>query len=351
MTKQARLMILLAALIGGARCSLAEGVRDPFDREPQLKSLTTAEARQRFDAWLDAQDASETARVEAAELWANGDDPRGAELLERVARSIAVVDERAARIVATCDSDSALALPDAGWLTESAEKDFERANLRLMYGRWLAKHQLYEEARQQLEGLTPEDVIDPATLLFYQAVSYHRLLDQEQGLSVLKRLQHDVADSPERYLAVATLMQSDLEALEEESLDHISRRMDDIRRRLDLGRAGPKTREVEDGVIASLDKMIEEMEQQQQQQQQQQSGGGSNTPAMPMPDSRIAGGSGPGETKRRDLGDTSGWGALPPKEREAALQQIGKDFPSHYRDVVEEYFRRLATQRPAGAGE
>ena len=30
---------------------------------------------------------------------------------------------------------------------------------------------------------------------------------------------------------------------------------------------------------------------------------------------------------------------------EAALQQIGKEFPSHYRDVIEQYFRRLAGQK------
>ncbi len=36
------------------------------------------------------------------------------------------------------------------------------------------------------------------------------------------------------------------------------------------------------------------------------------------------------------------WGNLPPKEREEALQQLGKDLPSHYRDVIEEYFRKLA---------
>jgi hypothetical protein len=26
------------------------------------------------------------------------------------------------------------------------------------------------------------------------------------------------------------------------------------------------------------------------------------------------------------------------------LQQIGREFPSHYRDVIEQYFRRLASE-------
>ena len=30
------------------------------------------------------------------------------------------------------------------------------------------------------------------------------------------------------------------------------------------------------------------------------------------------------------------------KQREEALQRIGDDFPAHYREVIEEYFKRLA---------
>ena len=47
---------------------------------------------------------------------------------------------------------------------------------------------------------------------------------------------------------------------------------------------------------------------------------------------------------KRNIGNKSGWGDLPPKEREEAMQQIGRDFPSHYRDVIEQYFRRLAAE-------
>jgi hypothetical protein len=61
-----------------------------------------------------------------------------------------------------------------------------------------------------------------------------------------------------------------------------------------------------------------------------------------MPDSMPGGGSGPGNVDPKKVGSRSGWGNLPPKERQEALQQIGKDFPSHYREVIEEYFRKLA---------
>ena len=48
------------------------------------------------------------------------------------------------------------------------------------------------------------------------------------------------------------------------------------------------------------------------------------------------------------VGSEAGWGNLPEKDREKALQDIGRDFPSHYREVIEEYFRRLAAEQSDG---
>ncbi len=203
---------------------------------------------------------------------------------------------------------------------------------------------LYDEALAQLQSLKPEDVVDPAGLLFYQSVVYHRLLKKEAGLEALLRLLEPGHEIPRRYLSVARLMQSDLSPLKDDSLDHIARRMEDIRRRLNLGRAGTKVREVEDGVIASLDKLIEELEQQAAAAAAAAAQGGSNTvPVTPAQDSLPLGGKGPGNIVQRDIGHQSGWGDLPPRQRQEALQQIGKDFPAHYRDVIEQYFRKLAT--------
>ncbi len=56
------------------------------------------------------------------------------------------------------------------------------------------------------------------------------------------------------------------------------------------------------------------------------------------------GGKGPGVVTKRDVGHQSGWGNLPPKQREEALQQIARDFPAHYRDIIEQYFRKLASE-------
>ena len=64
-----------------------------------------------------------------------------------------------------------------------------------------------------------------------------------------------------------------------------------------------------------------------------------------MQDSQIAELKAPMQVDRRDIGNKSGWGDLPPKEREQALQQIGREFPAHYRELVEQYFRELANEQ------
>jgi hypothetical protein len=61
-----------------------------------------------------------------------------------------------------------------------------------------------------------------------------------------------------------------------------------------------------------------------------------------MQDSNPGGGSGPGEVDPKKTGARAGWGNLPPKQRQEALQQIAKGLPAHYREVIEEYFRKLA---------
>jgi hypothetical protein len=120
--------------------------------------------------------------------------------------------------------------------------------------------------------------------------------------------------------------------------------MGDIERRLDLGHGGRKVRKVEDGVIASLDKLIKELEDQQNQGGGGGAGGNNIQSSSPAQDSRIIGGKGKGEVNRKNVGAESGWGNLPAKQREEAMQQIGREFPAHYRDVIEGYFRKLASE-------
>jgi hypothetical protein len=298
-------------------------------------------------AWLGARriDAALVEKINA--IWATPINRfNDEEVLARLAATYAVLDARAAKLVDFCSQPrkGGVAPPREEWLRDPSIPTLFSNNLRLFYARWLVSESLFDEALEQLTGLEPSQVMAPASLLFYEGVVYHASLNKEAGLKSLEELLQGADSSPKRYIAVAKLMQEDLKELKEESLDHIARRMNDIRRRLDLGHAGPKVRQVEDGVIDSLDKLIKDMESQQQQQQQSTDIADGIQSSGPAQDSYLRGGKGQGDVTKKNIGSNSGWGDLPPKEREEAMQQIGRDFPSHYRDAIEQYFRRLATE-------
>jgi hypothetical protein len=220
-------------------------------------------------------------------------------------------------------------------------------------GRSLVQRRWYDEALTILEPLNLTDSVDPASLLYYRGACYHHLLRKDECLKDLTLLLERETELPTRYAVTSRLMLADMEPLKTDSLDEVSRLMNNVSRRLDLGRAGKQTLDGEQQVIDKLDKLIEDVEQQMQQQQQQQQQQAQNQQQQdqqqqqsgkPQDDSKVAGETGPGDVDPKKLGDKSGWGNLPPAERQEALQRITKDLPSHYRDAIEEYFRKLATK-------
>ena len=337
-------IIAIQALLGTA--SAVAQSSDAAAKTPRWKAPSVESVKSKAMEWLKERNVDQPVWAKAEEIWAGASEQtKEEELLAHLAATFALADSNAEKLAALCSQPRAsMILPDQAWLADPRTPPFVACNMRLFYARWLVQEMLFEEARQQISGLEPSDAAAPATLLFYQSVVYHKLLEKQSGLKTLDALLEGAETSPRRYVAVARLMRDDLDGLQQDSLDHIARRMDDIRRRLDLGRTGPKVRKVEDGVIESLDKLIKQIEDQQQQQQQSSGGGNTLRPSGPAQDSVPMGGKGPGDVTRRDIGSESDWGNLPPKEREEALQQIGRDFPSHYRDVIEQYFKKLASE-------
>ncbi|MBN2021435.1 MAG: hypothetical protein JW809_01455 [Pirellulales bacterium] len=338
-------MIALSSLLLGASASTAAPA-DPLGQTPSWNPPTAAAVRDRAMQWLAQHKVDEAIQTKAQrEIWDGADDaPADAQTLARLAATFALADPRAEKLVRLCaQTRLPPELPGQEWLQDAATPPLEAANLRLLYGRWLAHQSLFDEAAAALADLEPGDVVDPASLLFYQAVVHHQLLDRDAGLEAIDRLLEGAEHCPRRYVALAHLLRDDLKDLTEDSLDHIARRMGDIERRLGLGRAGEPVLRIEDGVIESLDKLIKKLEE-QLQQQQCNAGANNIQSTKPASDSQLMGGTGPGQVTQRRLANQHGWGNLPPKQREEALQQIGRHFPSHYQDVIEQYFRRLAEE-------
>jgi hypothetical protein len=338
---------VVATSLSVASARGADSADDEFAKQPTWSAPSAASVRTDVLKWLDDRKVDGDVRKQAEALWpTDAAEPSGAELLERVVKTIALVDPQAHELTELCAKSKTIGpLPKLSWLADEKLPAIERNNLRLWYARWLAQERLYEYALDQLAGLEPTDVVDPASLLFYQAVANHWLLKKDPGLKTIGRLLERKKELPRRYAQTAELMQTDLAGLKDESLDHIDRRMRDVDTRLDNGAAGKKVRGVEDGIIASLDKMIEEEEKRQQAAAAaaSQMGPGSRRSSSPAPDSGLLKGKGPGDVAKKPIGNKANWGDLPAKERQEALQSIGKEYPSHYRDVIEQYFKRLAT--------
>jgi hypothetical protein len=343
------LVISGAAILLPAAASAAS--RDELARQASWQPPSAVDVKVQVLPWLIERAVDAAARSEVEDLWAAADAQpanwTGDEILSRVAQSLAIVDPRVQELINVCSqARPAHDLPELVVLQDESLPPWARANLRLVYGSWLAHQQLYDECHEQLASLQPAEVCHPAGLLFYQSVAAYRRLEKAECLATLRKLRENPAALPRRYETLAKLMQADLEPLKPDSLDEISRLMDSVKVRLGHGRAGTKVRKEEDDVIAKLDKLIKQLEQQAQASAAAAaSGQGSQAPSSPMQDSMPGGGTGPGNVGVKDLGAKTDWGNLPPKEREEALQQLGKDLPSHYRDVIEEYFRKLARDR------
>jgi hypothetical protein len=339
-----RKLTALAFLVAVFSAAVAQ---DELEKRASWNIPTTAEVKARLDDYLAGKTLDETMRLKIDALWP--DDAQqlpGHELLDRLTDSLAVVEPTAAEIVSACRHDSSLLLaPKFAGLDDETLPEWARHNLRLLVGRWLARHDLIDESLEVLKDVQLEHAVDPASLLFYQAVAQHRLLQKDECLESIAKLLEQEPQIPHRYLTLARLMEADIKPLKTDSLDEIARLMDDIRRRLALARAGKVVRDEEDTVIKKLEKMIDDLEKQRQQQQQQKQKSAQKSgrrPGNPLEQSQRADLKGPGEVDPKNIGKQDGWGNLPPKQRQEVLQQIGRELPAHFRETIEEYFKRLA---------
>lgn len=319
-----------------------------------LAPLEVDEARLHVLAWVAEQPTKDAARSERLKaLWAALEPGTSADqLLEAVVRSFAVFDVPTARLLEECQLPGlSVAPPSADALKRPGVAEFYLQNMRLYYGRYLADRQMYDEAWEVLQAADPQQVVDPATLLFYRAVSAQALLEVKPALAALDQLLKTTEGVPVRYRQTAILMQAELSELEEKSLGEVARLMSDSERRLDLGRSGEKVQGVQERIIADLDELIKKIE-------QQQSGGGggdgsgkSNNSANPAQDSRVKGSTAPGEVDKKDFSKQGRWGDLPEKEQAKAQNLINRNFPSHYRQAIESYFKKLANRPAKAPGE
>jgi hypothetical protein len=249
-------------------------------------------------------------------------------------------------------------------LKDEKQDPFFRTNVTLAFAKAAASKKVYEEALEALKGVNPEFAVDPASYYFFKAVSHHATAmktgDKEAAILSIVKLLDDVADAPDRYKMVATLMFFEMQnwASDPKDLSNIERLMDNSGRRLDLARGGEKTQDIQKKIVFRLDELIKEMEAKNKPGDGQCKsgncpGGGDKpgqgnkpgstiNPSSPAQDSNIMGGGGVGKVDPAELRKIAEqWGTLPPEKRAKVIQDITRDLPPKFEPMIKNYFEAL----------
>ena len=224
-----------------------------------LRAAKVEDAKAKSEAYL--KDANKLDAAAFAKIWAN--DARS--ILDRTVESLALANPEVATLLKSAknpDVEAPAELPK--FLADASADPFFKANVATAYAKALAGKRVYEEALDALKAAQPELVVDPSTYYFYKAVTEHALIQKEQAVGSIVRLLDDVADAPDRYKMVATLMFFDMQSwsADAKDLSNIGRLMDNSGRRLDLARGGQKTQEIQKKIVFRLDEKIKELENQ-----------------------------------------------------------------------------------------
>lgn len=327
----------------------------PSTSSGSWKSPSAGDVKEDLEIWLDKIGADQETRTKVLDHW-NAEKKPGnpLEIYNATLDSLRVFPE-VVEFMNSCDNfewnqlqfGKEVAIPNLPDSLKFGNEGVSKrlpGTLKLYLAHRLIRAHLYDEAKEILDEFDPENSIDPAAILISKSIACNRLLEKKEGIEALnlfKAVAEDETGTPRRYPELAKLLEDELDNIkeDEQDLDNIGRRMQDIQRRLSLGKTCEKVQKVEKDVIESLDKLIEKLEKECQGGQQSNDSIRSNRPPDEL---KLMGGKAPGNVDRKNLGNSDGWGDLPPKEREEALLKIEKEFPSHYRDIITEYFREMA---------
>ncbi|VTT96605.1 Hypothetical conserved protein OS=uncultured planctomycete GN=HGMM_F01A04C09 PE=4 SV=1 [Gemmataceae bacterium] len=335
---------------------------DPAAKQPMfgfstLRAATPEAAKAKVEAWLKSVDKFDKAAFD--KVWAD----EGRTVLDRTADSLALGNTEAAVILANVRKPDAPAPTEIPGLLKDASQDaFFRTNVVVAFAKAAASKKVYEEALEALNSVTtPEAAVDPAAFYFFKAVSEHATMRKEPATGSIVKLLDDVADAPDRYKMVATLMFFEMQnwSPDPKALSNIERLMDNSGRRLELARAGEKTQDIQKKIVFRLDELIKELENKNKPGDGPPNGGNcpgggppggppgsspgnQNNPTQNAADSMIMGGSGKGTVDEKQLRQIAEqWGGLPPEKRAKIVEDITRDQPQKYKQMIDEYFKSL----------
>jgi len=336
-----------------------------------LDPMSPAQAKAKMAGWLRDVNKADAANLQKLDaIWQ--DNTRS--VLDRTADSFALGDPLAAQLINEARNPLApapIVLPEV--FKSDKAPAFYRANVGLVYARSLINRRVYEEALATLKLFNADQVMDPSAYLFHRAICEHALQQKPEATkSIMRLLDEGAAISPERYKTVAALMLPDMTTWKDKSLDDISRKMNNIERRLDIARGGPETQRQQREVLNRLDEIIKQLENKKKQKKKgdgegkpgegecegecdgdcpdggEKPGSGKGPPKgtkpsqNPATDSANAGGNSDGGVEQAKFQKlVADWGRLPPAEQRRALQELVQSMPPRHREAITNYFQRL----------
>jgi len=355
-------LALSAAVLCGGSAFAADSKTSPKEVASfgTLSTPTPEVAKANAVAWLKSVGKTDDATMKKVDaIWATDRS-----ILDKVADTLCLGDEKAAKLLATArDVNAPAPIETPAILKDTKSPIFYRANLTLAYAKALSNRRIYEETLDAIMQVKGEQVVDPSAYFFHRAVAEYSLMLQRNADESITRLLDDVGDTPERYKMVAMLMHFDMMTWQDKDLGWIARKMDNIQRRLDLTRGGKQTQKMQKEVLVRLDEMIKEKENQQKQGQGQGQGSGppngGNCPGGGQGSPGPANGSIPSGTPASDFNLPNGqkdgivdpkkvkelaenWGTLPEKERAKAMVELTRGLDPKYREAIETYIKEVS---------
>ena len=224
-----------------------------------LRAATPEAAQAQAEAWLKKVGKFDAAAF--AKIWSAEE----VTVLDRTLATFELGSPDAKTILAAARNSAVVAPKETPAVLKDDKQDsYFRANLALGFARALTNGRVYEESLAALQVVKAEQTVDPAAYYFHRAVAEHALIKKDDAVRSIVKLIDDVADAPDRYKMLATMMFIDMGnwKKDEKDLANIRRLMDNSERRLAQSRGGKITQDIQKKIVFRLDELIKEKEQQ-----------------------------------------------------------------------------------------
>lgn len=194
-------------------------------------------------------------------------------------------------------------------------------------------------------------------LLFLLAYAQVHTLQYDAAQAGFTHFLANCPDAPERFTVTARQILTELERRQPGRLGDVHDLMDYSRRELRLARTDDEMRARQAEAVRLLDQLIEEAEENEKNGQCNNQGDSKKNQRRSQAqrnrqpqrnaqqsELREAGGADKQLEEARRARPGESWGKMPAREREQILQALQKQFPSQYRDLVEQYYRQLSRE-------